>query len=335
MIYVSLPPSPPRRLNFYLAMEEWLAQRLDHFDSDLFCTWQVGPSVICGRNQLIASEVNLDYCRNNGIEVFRRKSGGGCVYADMGNVMYAVITRCTDVHSTFRRAVTQVADALCQVGINAEVGGRNDILVDGRKVSGGAFYSMHGRAVIHGTMLYDTHLPHMQNAISPSASKLQSKGVKSVRSRIGLLKESTSLTLPELVEALRDKLCSSEITLSHTEVSEIEDLGKEYLLPWFINGHTKVYSLSCQGRIEGVGGIEVRLDMKNNIVRQASITGDFFVAVPDAVERLEALLRGVPLTVEALNAVLPQQMENLIIGLSREALVQLIVQTAQQSILDV
>ena len=101
MKYISLPTNETRRLSFYLAMEEFVARRLD--ESDAFFMWQVGPTVIFGRNQLIENEVNMEYCRAHGIDTFRRKSGGGCVYADWGNVMLSYVTKDDSVNLTFNR----------------------------------------------------------------------------------------------------------------------------------------------------------------------------------------------------------------------------------------
>ena len=90
MKYISLPDQHTRRLSFYLAMEEYVARHLS--EPDCFFMWQVEPSVIFGRNQVMENEVNIDYCRANGIHIYRRKSGGGCVYADMDNVMLSLVT---------------------------------------------------------------------------------------------------------------------------------------------------------------------------------------------------------------------------------------------------
>ena len=170
MIYIALPTSEARRLSFYLAMEEYTARHLNTGD-DCFFMWQVKPSVIFGRNQLIEAEVNLDYCRQHGIEVYRRKSGGGCVYADMSNIMFSYITQDEQVNFTFNRYINLVALMLCKLGVDARASRRNDILIatgnnpdtgemDIRKVSGNAFYHIPGHSIVHGTMLYDTCMEH-------------------------------------------------------------------------------------------------------------------------------------------------------------------------------
>ena len=139
MIHTTLPFNQTRRLSFYLAMEEYVARHLNH-DDDCFFMWQVNPSVIFGRNQLIEKEVNIDYCKKHHIEMYRRKSGGGCVYADMSNVMFSYITRDENVNFTFNRYINLLVLVLFKMGIDAKANGRNDILIDGKKVSGNAFY---------------------------------------------------------------------------------------------------------------------------------------------------------------------------------------------------
>ena len=182
-----------RRLSFYLAMEEYVARHID--EDDLFFMWQVRPTVIFGRNQSLENEVNVDYCRANEIEMYRRKSGGGCVYADMGNVMLSYISKEENVGLTFNRFINMLLLVLRRMGIEATGTSHNDVMIGDRKVCGTAFYHLPGRSIVHSTMLYDTNMNHMLNAITPSQEKLQSKGIKSVRQRITFLKDHTSLSL--------------------------------------------------------------------------------------------------------------------------------------------
>ena len=234
MTYIQLPDTIRRPLTFYLAMEEYVARNMD-FD-DTFFMWQVEPTVIFGRNQLISNEVNLDYCRHHGIATYRRKSGGGCVYADMGNVMLSYVTSDTNVGMTFNRYINLVTLALVRMGIDARATGRNDILIGGRKVSGNAFYHLAGHSIVHGTMLFDTDMQHMLNAITPPQAKLDAHGVKSVRQRIGLLKDFTSLSIDAFKQYAVNRLCKSELLLSEAHIQGIELLEQEYLDPAFIYG---------------------------------------------------------------------------------------------------
>ena len=235
MTYVSLPDAQNHRLSFYLAMEEYLARHRNDGD-DLFFLWQVDPSVIFGRNQVIEREVNLDYCRQHGIAFYRRKSGGGCVYADRSNVMMSYITRSVEVTTTFSRYMAMVRQVLSDLGIEATTTEHNDVLIGGRKVSGNAFYHIPGHSIVHGTMLFDTDMQHMLNAITPPQTKLSKHGVESVRQRITLLKEHTDLTIDDFTTYIREHLCDQSLELTRIDVQAITAIENEYLNPIFIYG---------------------------------------------------------------------------------------------------
>ena len=216
-------------------MEEYVARTID--EEDCFFMWQVNPTVIFGRNQLIENEVNLDYCRTHGIQTYRRKSGGGCVYADRNNVMLSYITRNDNVEKTFSKYLALVAEALQSIlGISAVATSNNDLLIEGAKVSGNAIYHTDGKIIAHGTLLYDTVMKNMISAITPSREKLQKHGVESVRQRITLLKEHTDMPLEEIKARLIDYVCSDQITLNEEDVEKIKQIEKTYLDPDFIKG---------------------------------------------------------------------------------------------------
>ena len=232
MKYIALPSAEVRRLSFYLAMEEFVARRLD--EPDCFFMWQVEPSVIFGRHQVAENEVNVSYCREHGIKVYRRKSGGGCVYADQDNVMMSLVTDGDNVGFTFNRFVNMLLLVLRKMGIEATGSSHNDIMIGDRKVSGTAFYHLPGRSIVHSTMLYDTNMTHMLNAITPGPEKLQAKGIQSVRQRITLLKDYTSLSLEEFKTLVRTTLCEGERVLTEAEVAEIEKIEQSYLDAEFV-----------------------------------------------------------------------------------------------------
>ena len=147
MKYITLPDEKERRLSFYLAMEEYVARHVN--ESECFFMWQVKPSVIFGRNQVIENEVNIDYCRENSISVYRRKSGGGCVYADMDNVMLSYITDGDQVGFTFNKFVNMILLVLRKLGVEAVGTSHNDIMIGDKKVCGTAFYQLPGRSIVH------------------------------------------------------------------------------------------------------------------------------------------------------------------------------------------
>lgn len=321
MIYVSLPEEKSRPLAFYLAMEEFVARHVD--EEHCFFMWQTEPSVIFGRNQLIENEVNTAYCRRHGIRMYRRKSGGGCVYSDMGNVMMSYVTKDENVNFTFNRYVNMVALVLCKLGVEAKATGRNDILIDGRKVSGNAFYHIPGHSIVHGTMLYDTNMRHMVGSITPSDEKLLSKGVESVRQHVALLKDYISIGLDDFKRFVRQQLCEGERRLTEADVEQIErKMREEYLSDAFIYGKNPRYTIVRRRRIEGVGDFEARMELKNNIIKEVNLLGDFFLT-GDLGALLERL-KGVPLQAEAIQEALPERVDDVVHKLSREQLVEVL-----------
>ncbi len=335
MQYIALPDEKTRRLSFYLAMEEYVARRLNTAD-DCFFMWQVKPTVIFGRNQLIEAEVNLEFCRKKGIETYRRKSGGGCVYADMSNVMFSYVTRDEQVNFTFNRYINMIALMLCKLGVEAKTSGRNDILIRGarseergvegdwRKVSGNAFYHVPGHSIVHGTMLYDTCMENMVGSITPSDEKLVSKGVKSVRQHIALLKDHIGLSLDEFKAFVRQNLCHDEVMLTQDDIADIEEIEREYLSEEFIYGHNPAYTTVRRERIEGVGELEVRMEVKGNVIRSVNLVGDYFL-VGDLDNAVLKPLRGAALSRESLEKALPERLDDIILNLKREEFIGLIL----------
>ena len=324
MKYIALPPIGVQRLSFYLAMEEYVARHLQE-EGDCFFMWQVEPSVIFGRNQLIENEVNMDYCRAHHIQTYRRKSGGGCVYADMSNIMFSYITHDENVNFTFNRYINMVVLVLQQLGVNASTSGRNDVMIGNRKVSGNAFYHIPGRSIVHGTMLYDTNMQNMVGSITPTGKKLLSKGISSVRQRIALLKDYIPQSLEEFKTFVRQRLCQDERLLDLHDVESIREIEKEYLSDEFIYGNNPRYSIVRRLHINNVGEIEVRMEIKNNIIKAANIMGDYFV-VGDTDRGILLPLRGCELTHSALTQALPERMDHYIMNLQKENFIQLLLQ---------
>ncbi len=323
MKYISLPDEQQRHLSFYLAMEEYVAREMDC--DDAFFMWQVDPTVIFGRNQVMENEVNIDYCRRHHIEIVRRKSGGGCVYADRSNVMFSYITKEDNVNFTYNRYINMLLLVLHELGIEARSSGRNDLLIDGRKVSGNAFYHLPGKSIVHGTLLYDTNMEHMVGSITPSDAKLVSKGVKSVRQHIALLKDYTSLSLEQVKQAFRSRLCDSEEQLDDAAVARIEAMRQEYLTPTFLYGHNPAYTLVRKRRIEGVGELEMRLEVRHGVIRHADLTGDFFL-VGDMERDIIQPLIGISYERSAVEAALPDCPSDTILHLTKKDLTDIIIQ---------
>ena len=228
-IVLPYPYRKERSLAFYLAMEEFVAKNVE---DEAFFVWRVDPTVIIGRNQDLEAEVNLEYCRKHDVKVVRRKSGGGCVYSDKGNIMISYISRRGDVSEVFDRYLSKLTSCLRLIGLKAEKSGRNDILVEGRKVSGNAFHQMPDRSIVHGTLLYDTDFAALEEAIRPPVEKLVRHGIASVRQRVENLKTFLDPSDIGSIEMLEDYLqvhfCDEALNLTAADILRIEDLESNY-----------------------------------------------------------------------------------------------------------
>lgn len=313
-------------LPFYLAEEEWLAEKFPH--RDFFFIWQVAPTVIIGRNQLLNSEVNVDYCHRNGIGIVRRKSGGGAVLADMNNIMFSYITSSSDVTATFSEYTSMVARSLRMLGLDASDNSRNDILIGDRKVSGNSYYHMPGRSIVHGTMLYDFDENMMANALTPPDVKLRSHGVASVRSRVTTISEQ----LPELsladfkkhvVATIPDG--SDPLMLTPEDVSEIEKIGSDYYRPEWLAGKNPKGTLSNTSRIDGVGTVSIHLTVSRGVIRDVAITGDY-LETGDASSAVSSALAGAMYERDSIERILNEvDLSKLIPGLTVKDLMNIII----------
>ena len=190
-------------LDEYLQIERDFVERVQ--EPTLF-TWVVAPTVIFGRHQVREQEVNEAYCKAHGIRVVQRQSGGGCVYADEGNVMVSYISPSTHNQEVFDEFLIMLSGAFRQLGYDAVTTEHNDILVNGRKVSGTACYTTPTGTVVHASILYDVNLEALEQAITPPAEKLAKHAVQSVRQRVANLRSIKDLGSTEdfrkLVETL-------------------------------------------------------------------------------------------------------------------------------------
>jgi len=323
MLYIALPDQNVRRLSFYLAMEEYVARHIKA--PDCFFMWQVEPSVIFGRNQLIENEVNLEFCRKHHIQTYRRKSGGGCVYADMNNVMFSYITTDEQVGFTFNRYINMIVLMLQRLGIDASPSGRNDVMIGKRKVSGNAFYKIPSHSIVHGTMLYDTDMLNMVGAITPPDTKLLSKGVRSVHQRIDVLKNYITIDIEEFKNFARQQLCEDTVTLTNDDVLQIEEQEQEYLSDAFIYGKNPHYTIVKTRRIENVGDLEARIELKNGIIKSVNLMGDFFL-IGDLDSGLLNKLKNVPLEAGAISRILPDRIDDIIMNLYKADFIDLLTE---------
>lgn len=234
MLNVVLPDIGQRRLTFYLAMEEFVARE---FEGEAFFVWQSEPTVIIGRNQIIENEVNMDYCRAHGIDVCRRRSGGGCVYSDNGNIMISYVSRKGDAAGIFDRYLSALSACLRSFGLPARKSERNDVMVEGRKVSGNAFHMLPDRSIVHGTLLYSVDMESLVEAIRPPVEKLQRHGVESVRQRVMNISEWIE-GKEQIHDALRSAeslkvhivsfFCDEAVTLTLEQIADVEKIQRTY-----------------------------------------------------------------------------------------------------------
>lgn len=234
---LTIIPPKNKRLVWYLAMEEYLAK---HAREEMFFTWVVDPTVIFGRHQVMEAEVNLAYCQAHNIAVYRRKSGGGCVYADKGNLMMSLISPNTHSEQIFQYFLDCIVTVLNGMGFSASKSGHNDIMVDGYKVSGNACYALPTATIVHGTMLVNVDFEALQMAITPSTEKLAKHGVQSVRQRVANLSQYLAFDAIGTIDAFSANLINALSThtreLTVAEITAIDEIEATYLDPLFIQG---------------------------------------------------------------------------------------------------
>lgn len=267
---------------YNLALDEY-AMRHINVDEDFFFLWQNEPSVIIGNNQNAQAEVNQEFIDANNINVARRVSGGGAVYHDFGNLNFTFIINVDDpAKVNYKKYVQPVIDALASMGIKAEASGRNDILIDGLKISGNAQRMANGKLMHHGTLIFDVDIEDMVAALNVDPDKIISKGVKSVRSRVTTIKEHLpdGTTLEEFWDALHYYLSNegkdAEIVLTDEDYKEVEKMAKEKFSTWdWIYGASPEFNLRNSKRFAG-GNLDVLMDVdKGGSIRSIRFMGDY------------------------------------------------------------
>ncbi|MDF2535225.1 MAG: lipoate--protein ligase [Bacillales bacterium] len=294
-----------------LAIEEYALKNLA-VDKTILLFYINKPSIIIGKNQNTIEEINQAYVNDHQIDVVRRLSGGGAVYHDLGNLNFSFITK-DDGNSfhNFRMFTQPVIDALKSLGIQAELTGRNDIEVNGRKISGNAQFASRGRMFNHGTLIFNSEIEQLVSALNVKQEKIESKGIKSIRSRVANISEflTEEMTMEEFKMNLLQSIFRgvSEIpTYEWTEADwiAIEKISEERYQNWDWNyGKSPSFNIQKQHRFP-IGSIDARLTVENGRIESCKIYGDFF-GIGDAAE-VEDSLVGVKYTFEALSEALKE-----------------------------
>ncbi|WP_227395807.1 lipoate--protein ligase [Jeotgalibacillus aurantiacus] len=281
-----------------LAIEEYALKNLD-IDQTYLLFYINEPSIIIGKNQNTIEEINTEYVEKNNIKVVRRLSGGGAVYHDLGNLNFSFITKDDgDSFHNFKKFTEPVVDALNQIGVPAELKGRNDLLVGERKISGNAQFSTKGRMFSHGTLMFDSEIDNVVSSLKVRKDKIESKGIKSIRSRVANISEfmDQKITIEEFKQLILRHIFGSEekieeYVLTEEDWNNIHKLSEERYQNWEWNyGKSPKFNLQHSHRFP-VGSVDVRLDVEKGTIQNAKIYGDFF-GVGD-VSEIEQKLTGI------------------------------------------
>jgi len=287
------------------------------------------PSIIVGNHQNTIEEINFPYVMQNGITVARRVSGGGAVYHDYGNLNFSFIVEKGESASTidFKPFTDPVIHALSGLGLNATLSGRNDILIDGKKFSGNAQYISKTKVLSHGTLMFDVNIEAMLESLNVDEEKITSKAIRSVKSRVANVREAlkTDMDVFEfrayLIERLIEETGATERKLTDEENALVEKSVAEKYSTWEHNyGSSPPFRLKKRSRFDGVGIIEIGLNVEGGVITKASLSGDFFTNEP--IENLEAALIGKRMEYSEV-ASLPEA-SRVIAGFSAEGLCELI-----------
>lgn len=325
-VYIEVSTTDPA---FNLALEEYVFEQMPR-DREYFLTWRNDNAIIIGRHQNTAAEINEEFVKEKNIKVVRRLSGGGAVYHDLGNLNFTFIVDALPGQKVDLRKFCQpIADTLCTLGANATVDGRNDILIDGMKVSGNAQYVRQGRVMHHGTILFDSDMSVLGQALRPDPAKAQAKGVKSVRSRVTNVRPclGKDMTLEEFRAALAGSLMTGgfeKYELTDEDIAAIEEIrNQRYATREWNYGFCEEGALIRKKRIEGCGTVEAHITLKDDLISGITFRGDYFSTLPP--EELSSLFLGLPLVEGALLAALDgHRAGDYITGLENEKLAALL-----------
>lgn len=308
------------------ALEEYLIKNLKR---ELFMIWQNDNTVLLGRNQNPYKEVNWDYMKETQAKLVRRPSGGGCIYTDKNIVQYTIITKKEE--DSLRKFTEPVVNYLNEKGVKAEFTGRNDIIVDGRKISGNAQYKDRELMIHHGSIIYQDSSIDIGKLLTPAKLKLAKKSLTSVKSRITSLKSMMNMDIAMFIEELKNYIknyyhINENYVLSADELEKVEEIRKnKYANDEWTYGRygkfDKVHSFMNDACV-----MDIYLKEKNNLIEDIRIDGDYFGE--KAKEDLENIFVGVKLEKDDLIGALSGiDMSEYIEGITKDELAENILKT--------
>lgn len=329
MIYIVNTSNKP---DYNIALEEYCFKKLLHHDK-IFILWINEPAIIVGKHQNTIEEINTRFVKENGIHVIRRISGGGAVYHDLNNLNYTIISNeDKGADFDFKTFSQPVIDTLAELGVKAEFTGRNDLVINGKKICGNAQAYIKGRVMHHGCLLFNTDLSVLNKALEAPKDKIESKSTKSVRSVVDNILPNlpNKITVHEFSDQLLEHMKSKfpemkEYTFSEEELAEIEQSRATKFGTWDWNyGNSPKFGIERQSRFPA-GKLQVFADVVNATIKQIKFFGTFF-GNNSNLQEVENVLKGVKYTQEDVREALSSiQFNDYFAGFSLDELTEAIV----------
>lgn len=298
-----LKPYGKNEISFYLAVEEYM---LNTCQEDVFFLWNLQKSIIIGRNQLLAAEVNVAYANKIKAKIYRRPSGGGAIFADEGCFMFSFVSKVVSKAEAFKKYLDLMVNALKKLGLEVYFSGRNDLMFREKKFSGNAYYQNENGSVLHGTFLFATNLEDLVKAITPDNEKLISKGIKSVYERVINIGQYLTITQSQLMDYLLAEIDENQeaMFLTEQDYHQIKELENKYKMKSWIYGQDPPFTFRNEKRFPW-GKVTIYINIKKSKVVSLDIKGDFLLV--EDLEELKKAFIGEEFTYQAFTRILEKK----------------------------